>query len=131
MFTGQSLSKPKSLAMVFEHMAYCHGPKTKSKTSARALHGARASVQKTVPRKHCGDAPQRPALAVGHCTPPKCACGALVSSLEVLQSMEVSLLAKPHLLCPFRYTFSFLFLRIERIRSSPLEKLSPKSFSND
>ena len=58
------------------------------------------------------------------------AFGALVSSLEVLQSMEVPHCETSLTLSTFRYTFSFL-LRIERIRSSPLEKLSPKSFSND
>ena len=38
------------------------------------------------------------------------ACGALVSSLEVLQSMEVPQLAEPLILCPLPDTrFSFLF----------------------
>ena len=42
-----------------------------------------------------------------------------------------SAVAEPTILCPFPDTHSPFSFRIERFRSSPLEKLSPKSFSND
>ena len=59
------------------------------------------------------------------------ACGAIVSSLEVLQSMEVPQLAEPLILCPLPDTrFSFRFAS-SVFRSSPFEKPSPKGFSND
>lgn len=78
-----------------------------------------------------GNAPQRHASASGHRTPRRgFACGALVSSLEVLQSMEVSVVRKPPHFVHFPIHV-LLSLHIERCRSSPLEKLSPKSFSND
>ncbi len=104
----------------------------KAKPSARALQGARAfGFQRRCVAGH--DRQRITATRIGHrpLRAAVCAYGALVSSLEVLQSMEVPLLRNRPDFVHFPIHISPFCFHIERFRSLPLEKLSPKSFSND
>jgi hypothetical protein len=111
-------------------MAYCHGSKTKSKTSARALRGARASVSK----EGASQALQRctTAAIIGRWPLHAARLRLRRASFFFRGSSKYggSAAAEPHLLCHFPIHI-LLSLSHRAFRSSPLEKLSPKSFSND
>jgi len=82
-------------------------------------------------QRYWPDASRRPALAVGHCAPQNLRLRRASFFFRGSSKYGGFAAAKPRLLCPFSDTRSPFYPRIERIRSSPLEKLSPKSFSND